>query len=305
MSANKQERIFSNLSMSAKRDKHQNELHRNLVQREREQKLKLAKVRNSEMQSVISSIERRKQNLFNKNKDTFAGPAALSNQAMNRETAKQVHDRCIPHQLKFHSDLADQVHDLVQLRREDQICSLEFDRKIKEIQYETVQRDLDKKHHTRENSESLKKRAAAEKQRKLNESNERSGPSSDLAAIKDLEPFETKEHRKNQLIKEKRQKDMQEQLQLHRVKLDCQKELKKIEQEEEREINRRLDQIEINEIVCLPQYNESRNADMNQAFINIDETMQTAFEIKKSDRDNIDLCNEIRNESISQDIRKH
>ena len=143
-----------------------------------------------------------------------------------------------------------------------------------------------------------------EQQRKLSESNERKGPSSS-AAYKDVESFEKKERRRDQQQRQKRNKDMQKQLHLHRVKLENQKELKAIEHEEERDIIRKLDHLGIQEISYQCKGSESRNNEINKAQNESEEPMQTVFKIDESDRSFADLGAEVRNEMISQDIRKH
>lgn len=177
MSEQKQEKLFSDLSIFTKREKDQNALNRSLVQKEQENKKKMANDRNSQMQFVINSIDKLRPNTcLNKKRDRSTYIVSHKEKEENEKAAQKVLDSCIRHQLKYHRDLDDQVQDLMELKRNDQICDLEFDRKIKEVQYEINQRDLDEMHKTQENAHTLKQQVAKEQQRKRSESNERKRP---------------------------------------------------------------------------------------------------------------------------------
>ena len=249
MSKNKLVRIYSDLEADVRREREQNKLNLTLIQKEKEHKQALAKKRNAEMNFVLNSIDKRKRNLLDQKKnDTSNKQETLKQNAEAEEASKHIIEKWIKHQLQYHRDLDDQIQHLMQLKRDEQIWDLEFDRKIKEIQFEAYQRDQEMKKKTIENAEYLKQQIEDDNKRKEQDSSERRRPPSSIVTKKDLETFDQKERKRKQKLLMERNKDMNEQMKLHQEKLDKQKKIKAKEQEEEREISKKLERLEVDEI---------------------------------------------------------
>ena len=72
-----------------------------------------------------------------------------------KDRAKEIYDRLMGPKANNHQDLEDQIKNLMTMRREDRVGELEFERKIKEIKLEAIQRDIKAKLQNNEDNKEI------------------------------------------------------------------------------------------------------------------------------------------------------
>lgn len=73
----------------------------------------------------------------------------ISLKSERKDKAKELYDRLMGPKAGNYRDLETQIKSLMKLRREDRIGDLEFERKVKEIKFEALQRDREEKREKR------------------------------------------------------------------------------------------------------------------------------------------------------------